>query len=53
MKTIDFYAVPRKPANDNDLMQEGIAIQAKTHMYKDNIISDYSVLKFLFKYLKY
>lgn len=34
-------------------MQENIAIQAKTHMYKDNVIFDYLVPKFLFKYLQY
>lgn len=49
----NLYAVARKPANDKDLMPKNpknkIAIQAKTCMYKDRVISDYSVFKFLFK----
>lgn len=42
-----------QPASYNDLIQENIAIQAKTQMYKDSFPFDYSVLKCLVKYLKY
>ena len=52
MEISELCAVPRTLASNNDFVQQNIAIQAKTYLYKDSIESDYSVLKFLFKYLK-